>query len=104
MQFQLRDSSTSALDLEIALSECVDALEFFTPEGALLFSCLGRGEYLYGLPDYDSSVFRRKAGEVTLGGFFCNGEIGSVGNATYIHGYTSSFGLFSSNRRNQTTG
>ena len=29
-----------------------------------------------------------------LGGFFCNGEIGDVHGRTYLHGYTSSFGIF----------
>ena len=29
-----------------------------------------------------------------LGGFFCNGEIGPVGGATFLHGYTSAFALF----------
>jgi small ligand-binding sensory domain FIST len=27
-------------------------------------------------------------------GFFCNGEIGPVGNASYLHGYTASVALF----------
>jgi hypothetical protein len=31
---------------------------------------------------------------VPVGGFFCNGEIGPVGGTTFLHGYTSSFGLF----------
>jgi small ligand-binding sensory domain FIST len=29
-----------------------------------------------------------------LSGFFCNGEIGPVGNGTFLHGYTSAFGIF----------
>jgi small ligand-binding sensory domain FIST len=29
-----------------------------------------------------------------LTGFFCNGEIGPVGGTTFLHGYTSSFGIF----------
>jgi small ligand-binding sensory domain FIST len=29
-----------------------------------------------------------------MGGFFCNGEIGPVHGRTFLHGYTSSFGLF----------
>ena len=33
-------------------------------------------------------------GDVPVGGFFCNGEIGPVGGTTFLHGYTSSFGLF----------
>jgi small ligand-binding sensory domain FIST len=69
------------------------------PAGALLFSCLGRGQALYGQPDHDSGVFRRHLGAVPLGGFFCNGEIGPVGGHAYVHGYTSAFAMF---RRTQT--
>ena len=64
------------------------------PEGALLFSCLGRGEQLYRKPNHDSDLFRSKLGPVALGGFFCNGEIGPVDGTTYLHGYTSCFGIF----------
>ena len=62
--------------------------------GFRLFSCLGRGEGLYGLPNFDTGVFREHLGDVPVGGFFCNGEIGPVGGTTFLHGYTSSFGLF----------
>ena len=62
---------------------------------ALLFSCLGRGMHLYGRPDHDGrEAFRQHAGSVPLGGFFCNGEIGPVAGTTYLHGYTSCFGIF----------
>jgi small ligand-binding sensory domain FIST len=64
--------------------------------GALLFSCLGRGEYLYGKPNFDTGIFRQHLGNVPVGGFFCNGEIGPVGGTTFLHGYTSSIGLFRS--------
>ncbi len=66
------------------------------PEGALLFSCLGRGEHLYGSANHDSDCFKDYLGQVPLSGFFCNGEIGPVGGTTFLHGYTSSFGLFRS--------
>ena len=62
--------------------------------GGLLFSCQGRGLYLYGVPDHDTKVFQKKFGNIPLSGFFCNGEVGPVHNTTYIHGYTSCFGLF----------
>ena len=62
--------------------------------GALLCSCLVRGQYLYGRPNHDTDLFREKLGAVPLGGFFCNGEIGPVSGTTFLHGYTSSFGLF----------
>lgn len=60
----------------------------------MLFSCLGRGEGLYGVPDHDTAVFSRMIGPLPIGGFFCDGEIGPVEGATYVHGYTSCFGIF----------
>jgi small ligand-binding sensory domain FIST len=89
VQFHLRDARTSAADLDELLHRYRGR-----PAGALLFSCLGRGQHLYGEPDHDSNTFRRHAGEVPLGGFFCNGEIGPVQGTTFLHGYTSAFGLF----------
>ena len=61
--------------------------------GALMFSCLGRGSYLYGRPDHDTDMFRDRFGPVPLTGFFCNGEIGPVGGTSFLHGYTTSFGM-----------
>ena len=92
VQFHLRDAKTSAEDLEQLLARYEhDAMQ---PCGALLFSCLGRGVHLYGQPDHDTDAFRRHLGDVPLGGFFCNGEIGPVHGTTFLHGYTSSFGIF----------
>jgi small ligand-binding sensory domain FIST len=93
VRFHLRDADTSAEDLHTMLK----GYEKTSPEtlsGALLFSCLGRGEGLYGLPNFDTGVFREHLGDVPVGGFFCNGEIGPVRGNTFLHGYTSSFGLF----------
>jgi small ligand-binding sensory domain FIST len=89
VQFHLRDAKTSADDLIHLLARYREQ-----PEGSLLFSCLGRGHHLYGRPDHDTDVFRAALGEVPLGGFFCNGEIGPVQGRTFLHGYTSAFGLF----------
>jgi small ligand-binding sensory domain FIST len=60
----------------------------------LLFSCLGRGRGLFGEPDHDSRALARALGPVPLAGFFCNGEIGPVEGRTFLHGYTSAFGIF----------
>lgn len=95
VQFHLRDAATSAEDLTTLLRRHRAAAT--TPaQGALLFSCLGRGQFLYGHPDHDSAAFRQELGEVPLGGFFCNGEIGPVHGTTFLHGYTSAFALFRS--------
>jgi small ligand-binding sensory domain FIST len=93
VQFHLRDADTSAEDLEQMLSSLAPE-QRHGARGALLFSCLGRGRHLYGRVDHDTESFRRHLGEVPLGGFFCNGEIGPVHGTTFVHGYTSSFGLF----------
>ncbi|MDP8938928.1 MAG: FIST C-terminal domain-containing protein [Actinomycetota bacterium] len=95
LRFHVRDSETSAEDLRAML----DGYNKITPDhadvsGALLFSCLGRGEGLYKKPNFDTGVFRQHLGDLPVGGFFCNGEIGPVGDSTFLHGYTSAFGLF----------
>jgi len=94
VQFHLRDAATSAEDLAAMLDQYMGTAPRFSEAGALLFSCLGRGAMLYGSPDHDTDMFRDKVGQIPLTGFFCNGEIGPVGGSTYLHGYTSSFGIF----------
>ena len=94
VQFHLRDAETSTDDLQAVLTRYADEHQENDIPGALLFSCLGRGQYLYGKPNHDTDLFRDKLGDVPLGGFFCNGEIGPVSGTTFLHGYTSSFGLF----------
>lgn len=95
IRFHLRDARTSAEDLELLLSAYRDRQnEGSQAAGALLFSCLGRGRALYGEPNVDSQLFCRYLNRTELGGFFCNGEIGPVGDRTFIHGYTSSFAIF----------
>ncbi|MCA0312213.1 MAG: FIST C-terminal domain-containing protein [Candidatus Melainabacteria bacterium] len=95
VQFHLRDAGSSEKDLNQLFSRYVEDKERNgEPRGALLFSCLGRGQGLYGKPNYDSDTLRSYLGEIPIGGFFCNGEIGTVGKSTYLHNYTSSFGIF----------
>lgn len=95
VRFHLRDAATSAGDLHAMLTayrQTVASGE--NPSGAILFSCLGRGVNLYHEPNFDTGVFHQHLGDIPVGGFFCNGEIGPVGGTTFLHGYTSSFGLF----------
>ena len=93
VQFHLRDAAAAAADLERRLAR--DAVGHpHGAAGALLFSCLGRGRGLYGVADHDSAALQRALGPLPLAGFFCNGEIGPVGSRTFLHGYTSAFGIF----------
>jgi small ligand-binding sensory domain FIST len=93
IQFLLRDAKAATQDL-VRLLESHRASGPGACDGALLFSCLGRGAHLFGEPDHDCRLFRQYVGDVAVGGFFCNGEIGPVGGTTFVHGYTSSFALF----------
>ena len=94
VQFHVRDGEAASQDLDRRLERYAEPGA--QPRGALLFSCLGRGEALYGEPDHDSSRLRDHIGAVPTGGFFGNGEIGPVQGTTYLHGYTSAFALFRS--------
>lgn len=94
VQFHLRDRKTSADDLKERLTRYRKKHQPGRPQGALLFSCLGRGENLYREPNHDTEMFLEEFGAVPVGGFFCNGEIGPVDGSTYLHGFTSCFGIF----------
>jgi small ligand-binding sensory domain FIST len=97
VQFLLRDARAAEIDLRAHLDRYREG-GGEKPAGALLFSCLGRGKGLFGKPDHDTGLFQQRIGQVPLGGFFCNGEIGPVGGTTFLHGYTSAFGLFRKKR------
>jgi small ligand-binding sensory domain FIST len=90
-QFHVRDARASADDMKNLLARAAHGAK---PLGALMFSCMGRGEDLYGEPDVDARLFLQQFGPVPLGGFFANGEIGPVDGTTYLHGYTNCLGLF----------
>ncbi|NJR50956.1 MAG: hypothetical protein HC780_16620 [Leptolyngbyaceae cyanobacterium CSU_1_3] len=94
IQFHLRDAETSADDLEVMLQHYqIVAGSAPSAIGALIFSCMGRGEALYGEPNFDSQLFSEYFDHIPLSGFFCSGEIGPVGGTTFLHGYTSVFAI-----------
>jgi small ligand-binding sensory domain FIST len=93
MQFQLRDRDAADNELRELLLQKRHTLGT-RPFAALLFSCAGRGHHLFGTPSHDAGLVREVFGNVPLAGFFCNGEIGSVGQRAYLHGFTASAVLF----------
>lgn len=94
VQLHLRDAITSAQDLELRLSHYSTTRDANLLHGALLFSCLGRGQEFYGHADHDSNAFKQHVSDVPLAGVFCNGEIGPVHGTTFVHGYSSVFAVF----------
>ncbi|NVB42574.1 FIST C-terminal domain-containing protein [Pseudenhygromyxa sp. WMMC2535] len=94
VQFHVRDAETSANELRELLADYAYDRRAERPQVALLFSCLGRGEVLYGEPDHDSNAIRELLDPgLPIAGFFCNAEIGPISGHTFMHGYTSAIML-----------
>lgn len=92
LQYQLRDKITAHADL-VELAK-INGLQGCQPFASLVFSCNGRGHRFFGVPDHDAATLAEIFGPMPSAGFFCNGEIGPIGNASYLHGYTASVALF----------
>lgn len=93
VQFQVRDAHAASEDLHLLLAT-ERVRQSSAPDGALLFSCCGRGRHLFGRPHHDVSILRERVGAIPVAGFFAQGEIGPVGGTNYLHGYTASVALF----------
>lgn len=94
LQFQLRDRDAADEDLRLHAEAAQRRLASTPPVGALLFSCAGRGQGLFGIPDHDADIIEETFGPLPLAGFFCNGEIGPVGRQAFLHGYTAAAAFF----------
>jgi len=93
LQFQLRDPDAADEDLRELLVRARKELGARQPVGALLCSCNGRGVGLFGKPDHDARTLADLLGPIPVAGFFCNGEIGPVGEQNFLHGFTASIAL-----------
>lgn len=94
VQFQVRDGQIADEDLRELLGAKKTKLTRHPPQGVVLFSCLGRGQGMFGEAGHDARVIQEELGPVPVAGFFCNGEIGPVSGKPFVHGFTSAMGLF----------
>lgn len=94
IQFHVRDAQTATEDLNALLDQQQKTVQGKKPKGALLFSCNGRGEYLFRQKNHDITIIHNHVGKVPTAGFFCAGEIGPVGKSNFLHGFTDSLVLF----------
>jgi len=94
VQFQQRSASAATEDMEELLTRAHDQLVGATIYGGCLCSCNGRGQSLFGRPNHDAQMVQQRLGPMGLAGFFCNGEIGPVGQKNFLHGFTASLALF----------
>ena len=94
MQFQRRDAAAATEDMNELLSGTKKRLAGATVYGGCLCCCNGRGQGLFGVPNHDAALVQKHLGPFGLTGFFCNGEIGPVGEKNYLHGFTAALALF----------
>jgi small ligand-binding sensory domain FIST len=111
IRFHVRDARTADEDLAMLL----DAQQLREPPlGGVLITCNGRGSRLFDRPHHDAAAVVKafspgRGGEVLakggeeidpegpvlpLAGFFAAGEIGPVGDQSYLHGQTAVLALF----------
>lgn len=98
VQFQLRDAASASEEFNSLLA-ADHARHRHPPLSALMFSCCGRGQGLFGRPNHDARTASARLGSIPVAGFFAQGEIGPVGGRNFLHGYTASLALFAERDR-----
>lgn len=98
VQFQLRDAASASEEFN-ALLTADHTRHRHPPLGALMFSCCGRGQGLFGKANHDAGTASARLGAIPLAGFFAQGEIGPIGGRNFLHGYTASVALFAERDR-----
>jgi small ligand-binding sensory domain FIST len=86
VQFHVRDAASADEDLHTLLAGV-------RGDGALVFTCNGRGTRLFGRPDHDAELVAPVVAGASAG-MFCAGEIGPVGRRSFVHGFTASLAVF----------
>ena len=94
VQFQRRSAAAATEDMNELLARTQKQLKDSKIHGGVLCCCNGRGQNLFGRPNHDAELVQQRLGPMALAGFFCNGEIGPIGDKNFLHGYTASLALF----------
>ena len=94
VRFQVRDAQAADEDLRALLSGPDVLGGPGLVEGALLFSCNGRGANLFATAAHDAETVAEHFAHAPVAGFFAAGEIGPVGGRNYLHGFTASIVAF----------
>jgi small ligand-binding sensory domain FIST len=94
IQFQRRDAATASEDLNELLKQKKTQLADREIYGGCLFCCNGRGKNLFGRASHDSQLVQAHFSQLGIAGFFCNGELGPIGETNFVHGFTAALALF----------
>ena len=93
VRLHARDARSADEDLRRALRLRAQAIGG-QPAGALVFSCNGRGQQMFGISDHDANLVAEELGGAPAAGFFAAGEIGPVGGRSFLHGFTATVAVF----------
>lgn len=86
VRFHIRDRIAAVEDLDLLL----DREQMRDPAVAVfLATCNARGRGLFGAMHYDARTIARRMRDVPLAGFFAAGEIGPVGDRSWLHGHAA---------------
>ena len=96
LRLHARDAESADADLRRALRLHTEAMAGSSAAGALVFSCNGRGQAMFGACDHDAKTVQRELGGAPAAGFFAAGEIGPVGGRSFLHGFTATLAVFPS--------
>jgi small ligand-binding sensory domain FIST len=94
IQFQRRDAASASQDMTDLLEGARKQLAHTEVYGGCLFCCTGRGKNLFGRTSHDAGLVQDHFGPLGLAGFFCNGEIGPIGQKNFLHSHTAALALF----------
>ncbi len=89
LMFCRRDAKTARDDMARMLESIKQGL-YAKPSAGVYYSCLGRGESLFGKGKGELKMIQDVFGDIPLAGFFCNGEI----SHNRLYGYTGVLTLF----------
>lgn len=87
VQFQVRDAESADEDLRDLLADA-------SGDAALLFTCTGRGTALFGFPHHDARIVSQHVEGGPVAGMFCAGEVGPLGDRTFVHALSATALLF----------
>ncbi|MCK4872410.1 MAG: FIST C-terminal domain-containing protein [Phycisphaerales bacterium] len=91
VQLHIRDATTADEDLSLLLD---GQAMHDAPAAGLVFTCRQRGWKLFRRPDHDVRAITKACGDIPLTGFFAAGEIGPIGDESFLHSNTASIALF----------
>jgi small ligand-binding sensory domain FIST len=94
VRLHARDAASADDDLHRSLRRRIDEIPGSRAAGAVVFSCNGRGQAMFGACDHDARAVERELGGAPAAGFFAAGEIGPVGGRSFLHGFTATVAVF----------